>query len=379
VRLDDSTGQAGAEYAALIALVAAALAAAGPAAALGEVGSAVAGTIRTGICIVAGDVCRASDAAAAGLQPCTVGERTRGAGATLTVASLRLGAGGEWTVASQSDGSVIVTRADERSVGAVAGVGIEASPLGLELGVERTYTFAIGSGRAWEFPDAAAAARFLAASEDDRPPPVWRFGDAGSVLIGEAAVKVGGATLTGVESSARAAAGARLGRGMTTLYVRARADALDATVWVPGGERRVEGPSTGDVIVELTRDGAGLRELAFRTAERAPDDRVVETVGRLDLRDPANRAAVAPLLAHRLPWPPAVAADLRAAVRRTVQAGTVERAVYEVRDGSRGFEVAARLGIALGLDAERVAVERRLVAASAWTPGSRERERFDCI
>jgi hypothetical protein len=50
-----------------------------------------------------------------------------------------------------------------------------------------------------------------------------------------------------------------------------------------------------------------------------------------------------------------------------------------VRDESEEFEVSARLGIAFGVDADKVDVDKRLVAASAWTPGSRERVREDCL
>ena len=63
----------------------------------------------------------------------------------------------------------------------------------------------------------------------------------------------------------------------------------------------------------------------------------------------------------------------------TVQHGTVERAVYDVRDESSDFELAARLGQELGLELEDIKVQRRLVAASAWTPGSQERVREDCV
>ena len=105
---------------------------------------------------------------------------------------------------------------------------------------------------------------------------------------------------------------------------------------------------------------------------------MVETVGRLDLRDPGNRAAAEPLLSRRLPWPPAIARELAPLLARTVRTGTVERAVYEVRDGSDDFALNAKFGLALGFDAEEVEVDRRLVAASAWTQGSRERERADC-
>jgi hypothetical protein len=105
---------------------------------------------------------------------------------------------------------------------------------------------------------------------------------------------------------------------------------------------------------------------------------VVETVARLDLREPANRAAAEPLLSRRLPWPPAVTRELRTLVRRAVTTGIVERAVYDVRDGSAEVKLAAKLGLVLGVDGKEVEIDRRLVAASAWTHGSRERERADC-
>ncbi|HEX2410995.1 MAG TPA: hypothetical protein VHJ39_07505 [Solirubrobacteraceae bacterium] len=371
-------GQATLEYTGVLALVAVALATAGMALGLDGVGQALAAGVRTGICVVANDVCRASDAEAAGLSPCTLRERSRGGGATVVLASVRLGGDDRMTVASRSDGSVLVTQAHDRAVGASTGLGIEASPLGLELGVEGKYELVVGSGSAWELPDAAAARRFLAAPPESRGPPTWRFGQADSVLGAEAAVKAGGLKLTGVEATARAAAGSRVGRGRRTLYVRGRVDGPVGSLWTPLGPQRVEGPTTGDVIVEITRERGELRELAFRTAEPGPRSEVIETVGRLDLRDPENRAAVAPLLRWRAPWPPAVARDLRAAAVRTVKAGTVERAVYGVTDDSVDLDIELRLGLALGMDAERVDIERRLLRASAWTPGSRERERVDC-
>ena len=375
-----SAGQASAEYTAIVALVAAALLAVGAVVGLEGVAQAVVGGVRTGICIVGGDICRASDAEAAGLGPCTVAERTHGGGTKLTIVSFRLGGSAQWTVARRSDGSVVVTRTEGRSAGVAAGIGIEASPFGLKFGAKGTYDLTLGSGRAWELPDIGAARRLLQADDDDRPPPTWRFGDLGGEARAKAGASVGGAMLTGVEASATAAAGARIGAGRTTLYLRARLDGPELSAWLPGGGKRRAGPSTGDLVVELTREAGDLREIAFRTVEpggRAGE--VVETLGRLDLRDPANRAAAAPLLALRLPWPPSVVDDLRAVVRRTVQAGVVERAVYAVDDDSSELEVAASLGLSLGLQADRVSVERRLVAASAWTDGSHERERVDCL
>ena len=136
----------------------------------------------------------------------------------------------------------------------------------------------------------------------------------------------------------------------------------------------------GPVVAEYTRDRSGPRELAFRVSTRgAREHEVVETVARLDLRVAANRAVAARLLRHRAPWPPSVAADLRAALLQAVRAGTVERSVYAVEDGSRSLELAGRLGAEVGVEAGYSKVDRRLVEASAWTAGSQERAREDCI
>src|SRR3954467_15789857 len=128
----EETGQASAEYVGLIALAAALLVGAGVAVGLGGVGTPVASTVRTGICIVAGDVCRDSDARAAGLEPCTVHEKTTGDGTTFAIAVVRIGGSNGKIGATRSDGSVLVTETDEGHAGQVAGIGVEASPLGVD-------------------------------------------------------------------------------------------------------------------------------------------------------------------------------------------------------------------------------------------------------
>jgi Flp pilus assembly pilin Flp len=377
VRAHETSGQASTEYAGLLALVAAALVAAGAAVGLDDVGEAVASGVRTGVCIVGGDVCRASDAAAAGLSPCTVTDQTDGGGTVLSVGWLRLGSAGGVTVATRSDGSVLLTRTHERRAGAGAGIGIDASPLGIDVGAEASADFTISSGEAWEFPDAAAAARFLHGHGGG--PPAWRFGAVGDVLGAQAGARLGFVTFGGAEASAQSVAGARVGRGGTTLYIRARLDAGVKT-WTPRHGTRTEGPTTGDVMVELTLAGGHPREIAFRRLGRsASGGRVVDTVARLDLRDPENRRAAAALLARPLPWQTAAAVEMRGVVRLAVQRGTVEQSVYDVSDHSGRVEVAARLGAELGVDVHRVRIARRLVGASAWIGGSPERAREDCV
>jgi hypothetical protein len=367
---------ASAEYTALLGLVGAALAGTGAVVGVEAIGETVANGVRTGICIVAGDVCRASDAEAAGLAPCTVAESTRGEGLTFTVASIRFGADDEWTASRRSDGTVIVTHSDERRLGGKVGIGVEASPLGVNAEVSGKVDYALTSGRAWEFPDSDSARRFL--DDQDREqhvPATWRFGDVGAVVGGEAEAGLGPLTLTEFEATARAASGARVGRGLTTYYVRTRADSFAGGISLPGVDARVEGPSTGDSVVEVTRDRGGPREIAFRRVQRGMrDGQVVETVARLDLRDPGNRAAAEPLLE----WGPGVAGELRVLVARAVRSGIVERAVYDVDDDSEGLEIGASLGVSIGVDASETELDRRLVAAQAWTDGSRARDRADC-
>jgi hypothetical protein len=377
------------DYAALLALVALAFAGAGAAAGLGAVPARLLDVVRTGICIAGGDVCRTVDARAEGLSPCILDERARGRGLTFTLASVHLGETGDWTVARRSDGSVLVTQVADRRAGVAGGIG--AAIGSAQIGASASLDLTSASGRSWELPTPAAAARFLAAVQAGRVesyPPTWRFGDLGEAAAGQVAVSGLGLSVTVLEASARAAAGQRSGRGETTTYIHAGA-ALSTVMDLitPLGEAArgsSSGPAggrSGPLLLALTRDGDGLRELTLRRVEtvRGGTPRILETVGRLDLRDPANRAAVAPLLSRRLPWPPDVVAELRAAVQRTLRYGTVERSVYAVSDGSRSTSVAVRLGAELGLNVERIDIRRRLVAASAWTRGSPERLRVDCL
>jgi hypothetical protein len=175
------------------------------------------------------------------------------------------------------------------------------------------------------------------------------------------------------------AGGVRVGKGRTTLYIRTRFD-TGATVWLPKHASQLAGPSTGDVMVELTLEHGDFREVAFRTGARgSAPGQAVDTVARLDLRDPEHAAAAQHLLTQGLPWTKNIAADLHRLMLYTVQHGTVERSVYDVGDDSGTFSLAARIGLELGVDLDTVQVQRRLVSASAWTPGSQERVREDCF
>jgi hypothetical protein len=105
----------------------------------------------------------------------------------------------------------------------------------------------------------------------------------------------------------------------------------------------------------------------------------VEWSAALDLRDPANAAAVAPLVGAKVPWPPAAIRQVEDVLAQARRTGAVERTVSAVRDDSKDFSAGAKLGVAIGVDVSASDVSRRLVAATAWTDGSPARERADCL
>ena len=127
------------------------LAGAATVAAVPALGERVVRTVRTGLCIVGGDVCRRADAAAAGLEPCLTAERSWRQETTIDLAVVRLGGDGEWQLALQSDGTAVVTRLEESAVGGTVGIGLGFSPLD-----------AGGSPAADADPEASAAGARLA-------------------------------------------------------------------------------------------------------------------------------------------------------------------------------------------------------------------------
>jgi hypothetical protein len=199
--------------------------------------------------------------------------------------------------------------------------------------------------------------------------------EAGDRAAAEVLAVLGGHTLAGMESSVSDTAGARIRRdGAVTIYVRAALAPASGRGLLANAGR---GATT--LLAEYTTGRGGPRELAFRRAQPGPGSgEVTETVGRLDLRDPANWAIARPLVEARVPWPPQGARDLEAVLRRIAQVGVIERATYAVNDRSGSLDVEVKAGLELGIDVHRTDVSRRLVRASARTQGSRERERYDC-
>lgn len=369
-------GQASAEYVVLLLVVALALGA-GAVALVPGVAPRVLAAMRTGICIVGGDVCRPADAAAAGLEPCVVRERFRRQDTALDVAVVRLGGHGEWQLAARSDGSALVARLADDEVGGTVGVGVSFSPAGIDASLDGVLTVDYHGGRAWRFGDVRAAARFLAAASHDgaaadaRPPDV-RWHALGSGV--DVAASAGFARLAraGLSASATSAVGLRTEGDRRTLTLDAMLGAPAPTVELPGFPGAAAGPARGAAI-DLTWEGDEPRELTLRAAvDRG--DRVEESTARLDLRDAGNRAAARAALGHGLS-----PAGMRSLTRRLARHGTIDRMTYAVAEDRDGFEIAARLGAAVGLAHARVTGERRLLDAVSWVKGGPAQRRFDCL
>lgn len=368
-------GQASTEYVAILLVVATLLAVA--AVAVPGVGERVVEGVRTGVCIVGGDICRSSDAAAAGLQPCVTRARSSREETTLDIAVVRLGEHGEWQLALQSDGQALVTRLDEEEIGGTAGVGITFSPIGVEADASVAVVAGFHGGRAWRFPDARSATAFLDGAMRDgsmleaRAPDV-RWQAIRGHADGRAEVAVANLARAGLTVSAGSALGLRSEGARRTLTLDLGVDDPHFAADLPGfpaaaGKHR-------SWIADVTFDGSSAREIALRAAA-GDGDRLEEYTARLDLRDPGNRAVAERLLHPSL----STLADLRALSARIRSHGVVEYDDYEVNERRSGFSVASKLGLALGLTHHRIASERRLVDAVAWIRGGPPQRRFDCL
>lgn len=342
-----------------------------------DVGARVIHTVRTGLCIVGGDLCRSSDAAAAGLPPCVTKARSKRQDTTLDLAVVRLGGHGEWQIALQSDGGALVTRLEENELGGTVGVGLTFSPVGINAGAGAAVVAGYRSGRAWRFADAAAAAAFLdgamrdAAVHEGRAPDIrWRA--LGGSVDGSAGISISELAGVGLSGSAAGAVGLRTEGPRKTLTLDAGIDELTLEGHLPGFPAAPDGKRA--VVAELTWESGAVRELALRGAV-ARDERLEEHIVRLDLREPESRA-----VAERLLRPGADRSEaLRALARHAARHGVVERHGYTTSERRRGVSVGARLGASLAIAHQRITAERRLVDAVAWVRGGPLQRRLDCL
>jgi hypothetical protein len=380
-------GQAAVEYIALLAVLAAVLVAAGPALGAPDLPRGVVHGLRLGLCIVTGDVCTPREAAAAALPPCPMAAETKGSDVEATFFSIDLGTRGTLAMTSLSDGSVQAAWSAGGRLGVSGGFGLEGAvgPVHGEVGAFAGAGVRLTTARGWTFPDELTAQRFLSGLPGSlldvgRWPPEWVSAEAGAeaqALVGAAlGHPEGAASVVGAQVSGSLGVGARVTRErQVTVYLRT--SLIGPSVELP----LLQAPGRGrtDLLAEYSFDRAGPRALVFRRAVPSQGgNRLTEVVATLDLRSPANWAVARPVI-ERLRGPHGAAADVRAVLRRIRAAGTTQLYTSAYNDSSTGVSAAFGVGLKLGGSVEVVHIRKQLLDARAWTPGSAERARADCL
>lgn len=380
MRPSPTAGQASLEYVAVISLAALVLVFAAPAVGAPSVAGSVARGVRLGVCVVARDYCRAGDAEGERLPPCELSSRTQGGDDELSVGHFRMTLNDGWSVSLASDGSVTVVHTDGGGASLVAGAGLEA-PFQIDVGAEASAGFRFRESVAWRFPDRASAKRFVSALPESarRERPWWRTAKPSSHAGAGAGIRIAGLDSASVTAAGELAAGMRWGPGnAATLFVELALLTPELkAVGIP-----LVGFGNGRLVLEYTFVDGEPRAIAFRTIiPSALGDRLTEELWQLDLRHPGNRFVAEPVLGVGMLRPPTpdYVSDLARIHRWIETEGTIERAVYAVDDASKSIGLVLKLGQELGFGHNEIRVAQRLVEARAKVPGSRVRERFDCL
>lgn len=428
-------GQASTEYAALLTLVAVVVVA-GVALTSGGLGDQVAYALQRGMCAVTGRACAAGRSAGGpDLPPCPLHRASRSQTASGSAGFGTADVGLGLQLERRSDGTATVSFTDSAETGLTAGVGAHFS-VGRAGGSARAdiaVTEGFTRGRAWIFPSAAAAQRFVDRFGDhqdllgragdelldacflchwlgwrrDRPPaPDAEFLEGGGRLAAAAEAGLGRA-----HAEARAALEGAIGRrstraGEVTYYLRLRGEAagsLDGGAGVGGGAHAAGvvaytlGPDGRPRRLQVSSvrgwEGGGAGQGRGPTTERpargpqalggyvgAGAGSVLESEAMLDLDDPANaraaRALVDALGARR---PTAVPAAVSALRERFARHGKTTLRRFRLRASHAGISA----GLALGAKVEAgVLHEARgldLVGVATRLPGLPFRARADCL
>lgn len=414
-RTGGTSGQASAEYVALLALVAVALALAAGLSSGGVGGQVLAG-LQRGLCHVAPVRCPRPEPPRPDLVPCPLERTARDERLGATIGVVRLGKGGTLTTVRTSDGRVTVTLAEDDDAGAQASLGARLRLGRATLGGELTAAAGAAwtSGRSWTFASEAAARRFVDAYgrkataggrllDDVRsrcsvlcdalgwdphrqlPEPDETYEEGG--LVGELSASFG-PVRGGLDGSA--VLGRRLARdGAATWYLRLSAEAA-AALALDG--LRLTGGAAAQALLAYELDAAG-RPRALRVALAGEADAglaaelagatlssgagaLVELEATLDLRDPANRAAASAVLAASGPL--SLLDRLRSLGARIARRAQLDRRVYAVRRDAAGYGAGASAGAGLAGSLDTTTSSLRLLRADTRLPGLPFLPRDDC-
>ena len=429
-----STGQAGADYVGVLAVIGAVVAVSVATISPPPLAASISTAMRHAICVVAGGICTPREARRAGLRPCVVHARSDGDSVGATIAVVRLRRGDTAVVERRSDGTAVVSFLDVNAMGAHMGVGFSVGRVGGQGTASAGAGVSFNTGQTFEFGSLQAARRFLAryAGEetvvgeglnlarrvsplhDPRRLPAPRSSsyEAGTWGELEADLKVTAPAIgTRLTGRGDAAAGRLLGRRRsgrrTTWYLRIEHSAAVGLGLVVGS---VGASADTDVVLEVTSEAgrpvsatvtgvagvtgevdlyghsADLGTLARRLRQASGGaggagrgGMAMQASVELDLTVPGNAAALDGALdVLRLRVPPAeLSARLSALGRQLDSDGRIEVAVYRTAASAKERSAQLALGAEIGVEHVKSRETRELV--SAWSAhGGGLREREDC-
>jgi len=389
MRLRSTSGQAGVEYIAIVALVAIVFVVAGASVLNGRaIAAATVAQIRRGLCIVEGHDCADPH------EPCSVSSRGSGDDMNLDVVMVRLGGGSFALIDRRSDGKVAVTVTDHLDAGVSVGLGG-----GLKIGgkiavggeLRAAALASLGHGSTYEVANdrqAEALLRLLKRPNVDPnfyTPAVrayWRRVQAALPRIPTPTSHYrqleGKLSLSGDVLSADAVAGMRddAVSGKRTYYLKGSvAFDGDGASASGGGQVAVTVDHHGRPV-DMAVMGAGelnasadlpvaLQSVAGHlTAGRG---RTWELEGHLDLTQP-GRPNVGSLLS-----------DPASLLRLMMSDGFVQMRSYGTGKNSLGLEAHAKVGIGFGGGFTHSTSSQRLLTAMDHTPEGFWVPRYDCL
>jgi Flp pilus assembly pilin Flp len=401
-------GQATVEYVALAAIVALVLVGA-VAITPGGLGTRIVHTIRLGLCRVSGTTCPALPRERADLPPCPLSRATRSEDLGVKVTFVKLGQGFGLEQETYSDGHVVVRFADDQEVGLTGSLGPSFAWGDVRAGVDVDLSVSFASGRAWSFPHAAAARRFVErygglqtvggrVVDDLRrdcllcrmvgwgpkrlPPPTESYEELGSSL--SALAKLGVDATDGLGPELGGAVAAAIGlrhdpAGRRTVYFRLGGSSALALFAAMGASTGTEASGTVGVtldrrnrVVSLRFDGAavasGRRGRAYELETEVP---IGSSTAHEQVRDVLRALA------------PAHVGDLPAAVVRAAKwardHAAVTRREFALTDDRRDVGAEVGLGVKLGGRYGHGDRRLRLVDAQTRLPGLSFLPRADCL
>jgi hypothetical protein len=381
-----TSGQAGVEYIAIVALVAIVFAVAGAFTLQGRaIAAATIGQLKRGLCIVEGHDCAEVH------PPCSVSSRSSSDDWGADIAFVHLGGGRSAIVERKSDGQILVTLTDHVDVGATGGFGMDVT-LGDKLAVGGEVRAAalasLGHGTTYRVRDERTADELIRTLQRERTDPkFWQGLEALETRVSPPVAKyrqldISGSANLGPLTGAIGGGGSEDSvHGTKTVYLKGSVSLDLEREHVEGG-----GSLEGKLAVTLDRHnrpvdlmllGTGslhassdLPELLQPVAGHLPSgvDRTWQAEAHLDLTQPGRWAAVRASLTHpaRL-------------LRMVVDDGTMQVTGYANDENRLALGAHLKVGIAIGGEVSYTTSSRRLISALEHTPEGFWVPRYDCL